>query len=244
MRVPVVGGHEVRIVVADHRQVEFLGQPGHVRVEVALQLLFVVLHLDEETRVAFGRGLKDFLVPLGFFDRAFPVRGVFGLVELLDVVSERRAEVAVDRDQPVGPLFEGGFVHPRLEVEAVEVRVAGKLEQVVPALLVLGEQDEVEPAVGHAGELAVGAVGWSAVDVGRDVGLDAEDGLDAFFFREVVKLNRVVQIAVVGHRDGVHAEFFHTFDQPVEPVRAVQQRVLAVQVQVDKRVGGGLGSHP
>ena len=54
----------------------------------------------------------------------------------------------------------------------------------------------------------------------------------------VLKLNAMKQVAMVGHRVGVHAQLLAAFQQVVELDRAVQQREVAVNVKMDE-VGHG-----
>jgi hypothetical protein len=50
----------------------------------------------------------------------------------------------------------------------------------------------------------------------------------------VEELHRRVQVAVIGHRHGIHAQFLHARDERLELVAPIEQAVLAVQVQVDE----------
>ena len=245
VRVPVVAGQEVRVVVAYQRKVQLLCEPDRVFVQLDLQLLGVVLQLQIEAWLAVGAGFEDFGVPFGLGLGPLVVRFVAALVILLQVKGDRRPQVSVDRNQSVGPLLERAFVHPRLEIKPLEVGVTRQLDQVLPAGLVLGQQHQVEAAVADAGVFLEGAVARASVHVRGHVGLDAQDGLDALLLRQLVELGAVVQVAVVGDRHRVHAQFFHPLHQPVQPVAAVQQAVLAVQVQVhESRIGFGGGHNP
>jgi hypothetical protein len=249
VRVPVVGGEEVGVVVADEGEGELLGEAEDVAVDRLLLSGVVALQLEEEARLALLVGGEQLGVPerLGF--RPLPVLLGAGAVELAQVVGDRGSEVAVDGDQPLVPLGERPLVHARLEVEALAVGVAGELEQVVPAGLVLGEQHQVEAAVGHAQHLLAVAV---AVDqaavllgighaVGGDVGLDAQDRLDPLLPALLVEGDRAEQVAVVGERHRVHAELLNARDQLGDAVPAVEQRVLGVQVEVDVAGARGRG---
>ena len=87
-------------------------------------------------------------------------------------------------------------------------------------------------AVLLAGVRLVAAVALPAIAVDGDIRLDAEDRLHARVLRGEVELHRAEEVAVVGDGDGVHAEFLHALEQPLDRVAAVEQRVLAVKVQV------------
>ena len=54
-------------------------------------------------------------------------------------------------------------------------------------------------------------------------------------FAFLIELQRPVQIAVVGERQGVHAQLFGPFDQLVDRAGPVQQAVMAVAMQMNKR---------
>ncbi len=122
VRVPVLFQQEVGVVVADQRQIEFARQALQMRID-RLLLGHMALEFDEEPRLTVGRGLEGLGVPLRALDRVVPVRGVLGLLILDEVVREFRAEVAVDRDQPVEVAREEFLVDARLVVEAGEVRL-------------------------------------------------------------------------------------------------------------------------
>ena len=68
----------------------------------------------------------------------------------------------------------------------------------------------------------------------RDVGFDPQDRLDALLPREVVKRDRSVQIPMIrdGHR--IHPELSHPINELIDPIPAIEQRILGVQVQVHK----------
>ena len=76
-------------------------------------------------------------------------------------------------------------------------------------------------------------VGDLAGDVG-DVGLHPHDGLDAGLGRLLVEVEGPIHIAVVGDGDGAHAELGGALDQILHPDRAVEKRVLGVQMQMSK----------
>ena len=192
-------------------------------------------------------GLEDLGMPPRLGDGTIPVSGLLllGLVELDQVVRDGAAQVPVDRDQPVAPLRERAFVHPWFEVETIEVGVRAELEQVRPTGLVLTQQDQVEPAVLLPGVGAVGPVRGATVQIGRDIGLDPENGLEVGLLGGLVELGRGVQVAVVRDRNRIHPQLLAPADQPVRPVGSVQQGVMRVQVQVDKAtVERGVGHRP
>jgi hypothetical protein len=76
---------------------------------------------------------------------------------------------------------------------------------------------------------------------GRDVHLAADDRLHPGRHRRLVELHRAEHVAVVGHRDRRHAEGLHAGDEVGDLIRAVQQRILGVEVEVGETHGGQSG---
>ena len=238
MDVVILRAQEVGVVVDDQRQPELVRELAEIRVDLLL-LGHVALKLDVEARLAPLIRTERGCMPLRLGDRTFPEDGILPRAQVvLEVRRERRAEVAIDRDDAVAPLRERRLIHARLVVEAVEERIRGELEEVAVPLVVLGEQDKVPAAVLLAGMGLVAAVADLAVAVDGDVRLDADDRLDADFLGLQVELHRPEHVAVVGDRDGIHAELLDALQQPLDAVAAVEQRVLAVQVEVrEHRLG-------
>ena len=136
-------------------------------------------------------------------------------------------EAAAQADQPLGVLREQLLVDARLVIEALGVAGRDQLDQVLEALLVLGEQHEV--VGGLAGRAAL-----VAAIAGRDVDLAAEDRLDAALARRVVKDDRREHVAVLGDGERRHLELLRLIEQLVDAAGAVEQRELGVQVKVDE----------
>ena len=81
------------------------------------------------------------------------------------------------------------------------------------------------------------------VPVVGDVDLAAEDRLDALVARRLVEVDRARERAVVGERDGRHLELGGALREVRDPARAVEDRVLRVDVEVDEgRFGHGKSS--
>ena len=173
------------------------------------------------------------------------------LGEAREVMRDRAAEMAVDRDDAVRPALERRAVHARLVVEALDERVGAQLDEVAPAGLVLGEQHQVEAAVGDAERLFVAPIArreqlaaGARHAVGRDVGFDAEDRLDPRLLAGDVELDGAEQVPVVGERDRVHVERVHALDQLGHAIAAVEERILRVEMQVDETGRGGRREQP
>ena len=73
----------------------------------------------------------------------------------------------------------------------------------------------------------------------RDVELAPEDGLDARLLGVLVEGDRAEHVAVVGHRDRLGAGGGDPLHEVLHLHRAVEHRVLRVDVEVDE-----LGGHP
>jgi hypothetical protein len=117
----------------------------------------------------------------------------------------------------------------RLVVEAVERGFGGDLHQVAIAFFVFGEHEQVVVGVTfRRGALDVVVVFLA------DVELASDDGLDPDFVGGIDEMHRAKDIAMVGHGHGRHAEFFDAMDQLLDVASAIEQRVVAVQVQVDE----------
>ena len=68
--------------------------------------------------------------------------------------------------------------------------------------------------------------------IGRDVGLAAEDRLDAVGLGLLVEVERAEQVAVVGDRHRLHPALEHLREQVVQADGAVEKAILRVQMQV------------
>ena len=78
--------------------------------------------------------------------------------------------------------------------------------------------------------------------VGGNVSFVTHDRIDLRRLTGLVKLQRPVQIAMIGERQRVHTELFSTAYQLSDRTGTVQQTVVAVAMQMNKRrrQGGSL----
>jgi hypothetical protein len=145
-------------------------------------------------------------------------------------------------DDPLGVPGDQLTVHPRLVVEAFDAGQARQLEQVAQALGVLGQHGHVR--VRAVGRDVVGPVARSAPEhrllvepvLRREIGLDADDRLHAGRPGLLVEAERAEHVAVVGHRDGGHAQAGGLGEQRLELGCAVEHRVLRVHVEVHEPI--------
>ena len=165
-----------------------------------------------------------------------PPRNVAGLLFHLGGINpfdHGAAEFAADTTRQTNDslvvLLENFLIDARLEVEAFERGGAGELDQVAKAGPVLGQQRQViAGGLAAAGPSLVEAAAWC------DVGLVADDRVDARSLRLAVELQGTVQVAVIGQRQGVHAVIDAPSDQLADVTGTVEQTVMAVTMQVGK----------
>ena len=218
MRLVVPGEEEVHVVRRHDAQPHLVRQVAELGVDPRL-LGDVGLELDEEVVPA-----EDLAVGLCDELGLLPVRGGEGRGDLA-------AEAGAGGDDPLAVGSEDFLVDARLVVEAVDVSRGGELQEVLIPDAVLGQEEQVVPAVLGAGVAAVATV------AGSHVGLEADDGLHPGFDALVVELDRAEEGAVVGDGDRRHAKLFGAGGQVRAAAGAVQQRILAVDVQVDELFG-------
>ena len=150
-------------------------------------------------------------------------------------------------DQALAVLGQQLAVDARLLEEAVAPGAGAEPEEVVHPLGRLAEQRHVRVGAARAdvvgaAAVEVDALALEAADVGREVGLDADDRLDPGVLGLLVELVGPEHVAVVGHRHRRHPELRRPLGQLRQPRRTVEHGVLGVHVQVDERVLTGHGS--
>ena len=135
---------------------------------------------------------------------------------------DRAGRAARGRDDPLVVVLEQFVIHPRpLAVMTLEGGQRADPHQVPQALRGDGEQRLVQVGAG-CGDVpasAGGLVGLPLVRLApedrllvqpghrRDVGLDAQDGLEAGLADRFLELVRAEHVPVVGHGQGRHAQF-------------------------------------
>lgn len=214
----------VGIVGGDQRQSHLVGDVHGALETHALDFDVRVLNLHVEAVT------EDFDVPFG---------ELAGLVHFFgeDQLGEFAGRAAGEADQPFAVPLQQFLVDPRLVVKTFEVRGGRHLDEVVKAGLIHGQQREVRLGFLHLGRGFVRAMSWG------DVGLVADDGLELVGSALVVEVHGPVDVAVVGHGDGVHAHAFDLLDEVANAIGPVQQAVLRVAVQVNERAVGCGGTH-
>ena len=157
-------------------------------------------------------------------DLAAPARqGERFVVAAVQQVAMHFARVAArQRDDARSVLFEQLPVHAGLVVVALQVGLGDELQQVAIAPLVSRQQGEVvRRLVLHVARAPVS---------GRDVGLDADDGLDAAGARLSIEIDDAVEGAVVGDGAGLLAQLLYAIEQLGYPREAVEEAVFGMKV--------------
>jgi hypothetical protein len=215
----VLAREVVTVVRADERQPRLLRELDQLGVHDLLLVEVVVLDLQVEAVLEDGAEL------LG--------RGV-SLVALAghDAVRDLAAEAARERDDAAVQVAQQLLVDARLVVEAFLEARRNETAEVSIAVVVHGEQDQV---VVPARLVVVDAAFLVEAASRRDVGLAADDRLHAVLHGLVEELDRAEHVAVVGDGARRHAGGLHARQELLDLVRAVEQRKLRVQMQMDER---------
>ena len=217
----VVGRGVVRIVRRDKRDLHLLRElrePGVRLRALCVDVGLVVLHHFEVEAVEDVREEAGELLRLV----------VAVLVQQLEHLARR---AAAQRDDALAVLGQQLLIHTRLVVEALEVRLGAELQEVAVAGFVLREQRQVVVVVRAGVRLLVARIG-------RDVGLDANDRLDAAGARLLIEVDGAVERAVVGDGDGLLPQRGDAVHDVGDAAEAVEQRELGVKVQVGEHMFG------
>jgi len=126
------------------------------------------------------------------------------------------------------------FVHSRLVIESFEIGFTRELDQVVVALQIGCQEDQVVIVVVSEEPFALPAIARSKI------GFTSNDGFYALGMGFLVKINGTKEVAVVRHGDGGLAKFSNLRKQRVQLVGAIKEAVVRVEMKVDEF---GLGGH-
>ena len=157
-----------------------------------------------------------------------------GLVELArgDRARDRRRQAARGADQSFVVFFEQLPVDPRLVVEALQVRLRDELHQVgVTGVIHRQKQQVVDRVVPRLLPLLALTVEARATG---EVGLAADDRLHAVRAGLLVELDGPEEVAMIGLGDRRHVRRFSAFEERVVLDRAVEERVLGVEVEMNE----------
>src|SRR4029079_16873289 len=85
------------------------------------------------------------------------------------------------------------------------------------------------------GRLAAGVRRTIQSAARRDIGFVSHNGIQTGPAAGLVELDRAVKIAMVGNRQGRHAQLFGPRHQLIDRARAVEQAVVSMAMQMGKR---------
>ena len=207
----------VNVVRRHELQAEFLRPRNETAVD--LRLLGNAVILEFEVKIFRAEGLLE---PVDRLTR------LLGLV-LVDVFGNLARQTARKNDQSLLVRGEDLLVDPGFVIIALQMRLGDQLDEILVAGFILGEEHEV---IVHIPASAGGFLVEPAA--GGDVHFAADDWFDPLVPRRLVKIDRPVQHPVVRDRQGRELQVMGLVHQPVEPASAIKQRVLGVQMQMDK----------
>jgi len=210
VRLPVVALDVVAVAGGDEPE------PGLARhllprlVDLLLLVEAVGLHLEEERVLLEQRLVLERFVLCLFVALAHE--------RLRDLAAETRRQT----DEPLGMILEQLLVDARVVIKTFEERLRVQELEVLVTLHVLGQKDQV----------VIFALGLVLHRRRRDVGLAAEDGLDAGVLGLLVEVDHAVHVAVVGERHRFHAVLLARLHEVGQTDGAVEERILRMQMQM------------
>ncbi len=216
VRVVILAAQKVRVVRGNHGEPELASQREHPSVQRRLPLGIVRLHFEV---VAI---LEDLGVPGGRFTGAGVVPGHQMLRDLTGQAGRRH-------DDPFAELREQFPVDARLGVESFRVRERRQLDQVAIPYRIARQQDEVVVRLG-----AWRRPRTRSPITRRNVCLHADDRFDSSLLRPLLEVPGRVQIPVVGNSQRRLLELLRASDEVADPVRAVEERILRVAMEMDE----------
>ena len=138
-------------------------------------------------------------------------------------------QAAGQEDQPLLVRGQQFLVHARFVIIALQMRGGRQPDQILVTRFVLGQQAQM-----MIGVPAAAARFLFQAAARRDINLAADDRFDALLPRRLVKINRAVKDAVIGDGQGGELQFARLLHQPVQAAGAIEQRILGVQMQMNK----------
>ena len=164
---------------------------------------------------------------------SIPQRCCFGalIIARQDGLWNFACQTGRQADQTFVIFFQQFLINAGLGIKALHKGGRHHFDQVFVAGLIFAQQDQVVVAVDLIYLVKAGA--------GGHIHLTADDGLDASLFCSLIKLHAAVHHAVVGAGNGGLSALFYAIHQLVNAAGTIQQAVLCVDVQMDKRPGIG-----
>ena len=155
------------------------------------------------------------------------------LVDLVggDELVDLALQAAAEAEDALAVAGQRGLVGARLVVETVEVGLRHDSDEVAVTGRVLDQQRKVRVGLAPRDRPLLRQIARRQVD------LAADDRVDPCLQGFLLELHRAVEVAVVGQCYRRHPEVGHAPDQILDPDRPVEERILAVQVEMDEAVG-------
>ena len=220
VRLGILAQQVVRVVGRRDRDAQLRGEPEHPRGDDRFVRDAVVLHFEPE--------------PVGPEGAGEPLGAHLGrlVVSLAEVERDLSREACREADQPVLVLLQDFLVDARPAVISLEKADGGELDEVLVPRAVTGEKHEVRVrrrrVHGPLPQLPAAE---------RQVGFEPQDRPDLSRLGLLVEGPGAVQVPVVGDGERVHAERLDAVQQVRDPIGAVEERVLAVSMEVGEGHG-------
>src|SRR5262249_38796036 len=151
-----------------------------------------------------------------------------GILAFEQRAAEFAGDAAAEADDAFVKFFEQGPVDAGFEIEAFQIGFGSHFDEVAKAGAILGQERKVVAVFFERAALAF------VPAFGGDIGLVAENWIDAGFLGGLIELERAVEVAVIGDRQGVHAERFGAADEFIDRTGAVEEAVVTVAMQVNE----------
>ena len=224
MRRTVLLADEMDVVCCDHLQVMFLGQLEEHRDIFALTLIDILRQARNLGLVQHDLEIivvaEDFLVP---FDG--PVGSLH--VPCQDHSRHFSGHAGGAADKVLVVLLQDFVADPRTIVHTLDMGDRDYLHQVLVAVVVLCEKDEV--VIGPVCLVLELVVSY------RDIYLTADDRLDiGVFLGEFVELLYSIHVAMVGDGQGRHSELLRTVEQILDRGLSVEDGILGMDMKMNK----------
>ena len=215
----IASSQKMHIVRRDQTERELFCQLRQHAIAFALHLHPVVVQLDEKVLRA-----QD----VSILRRSL---SCLGDVVRLDCRINFARQATAQSDQSLGMRRQEFLVDPGRIMKTVEMRCCEQLYQIAIASLILRQQREMISGLAPR-------PGPIFVRSGRDICLATNNRFDSRLRRFLIKFDRAKKIPVIGDRHGRHLEFGRFLHQLPHPHRAIKQRILGMQMQMNEGVAG------
>lgn len=210
---------EMHVIGGDDLEVHFLGELEQGGIHQALRFEAVIVDLD-----------VGVLFAVDFYDFGEGFAGFFFIASAEPFV-HGAGNAASEADDALGILAEGVAIDAGLAiVESFEIALGDEFTEILPALVVFGEQGHV------GGPFAAHDLAFVLHGPGCEVNFTAENRFYPGFVAILVKFDGPIEIAMIGHGHGGHSEFFGAFGEILGADHAVQKGKFGMQVKVDEGI--------